>query len=253
MTPDLLILRFGELWLKGANRKDFIDALARRLRAGLKAQAPASELVVRHDRMEIRLAHGELTAALDLAKRTPGIVRVVCAHSVDRICATQAMAVELVGRALSSAPHAPGAAPSFRASRRPISALRCALLTNRLLAGAVMEQHPLPIDLRRATLTLGCEVAAHGTLVTQDEDGCGGLPVGSAGKTLLLLSGGIDSPVAGHQRSDAGVSWSRSTFTRRLCAPRNARQGRRAWDDPRSISGRHDAPQRLFYGYPEGD
>ena len=33
---------------------------------------------------------------------------------------------------------------------------------------------------------------------TDDYDGCGGLPVGSAGKTMLLLSGGIDSPVAGH-------------------------------------------------------
>ena len=202
MTPDLLILRFGELWLKGANRKDFIDALARRLRAGLKAQAPVSELVVRHDRMEIRLAHGEFAAALDLAKRTPGIVRVVCAHSVDRdLSVMQAMAVELVGRALSSAPHAPGAAPSFRvASRRTDKRFEVRSPDlNRLLAGAVMEQHPLPIDLRRATLTLGCEVAAHGTFLwTQDEDGCGGLPVGSAGKTLLLLSGGIDSPVAGH-------------------------------------------------------
>ena len=62
-----------------------LSARWRRLQAGLKAQAPASKLVVRHDRMEIRLAHGEFAAALDLAKRTPGIVRVVCAHSVDGI------------------------------------------------------------------------------------------------------------------------------------------------------------------------
>ena len=55
MNADLLILRFGELWLKGANRRDFVRALEQRLRAGLVRQAPQAKLVVRHDRMEIRL------------------------------------------------------------------------------------------------------------------------------------------------------------------------------------------------------
>ena len=61
-----------------------------------------------------------------------------------------------------------------------------------------MEQHPLPIDLRRHAHARLRGGSAWDVLWTQDEDGCGGLPVGSAGKTLLLLSGGIDSPVAGH-------------------------------------------------------
>ena len=75
----------------------------------------------------------------------------------------------------------------------------CIRDSSKLLAEAVLAEHPMPVDLRHATLTLGCEVAAHGSaLWTEDYPGCGGLPVGSAGKTLLLLSGGIDSPVAGH-------------------------------------------------------
>ena len=71
------------LWLKGANRKDFVYALAARLRAGLKVVSPESGVVVRHDRMAIRLAQDTYMAALDLARRTPGIARVVSAYRVD--------------------------------------------------------------------------------------------------------------------------------------------------------------------------
>jgi thiamine biosynthesis protein ThiI len=203
IKPEFLILRFGELWLKGANRKDFVRALARRLRAGLKVVAPTAELVVRHDRMEIRLGDEEPDAALALARRTPGLARVICAVAVARdLEAMKTLAPQLVAQARRKLTLAgEGETPSFRvASRR--SDKRFELRSpdlNRVLAEAVLSEHQLPVDLRRAQLTLGCEVAPHGcALWTDDYEGCGGLPVGSAGKTLLMLSGGIDSPVAGH-------------------------------------------------------
>ena len=77
--------------------------------------------------------------------------------------------------------------------------MRCVLRIQSNLGEDGFEPAAADGGLRKATLTLGCEIAAHGSFMwTQDEVGCGGLPVGSAGKTLLLLSGGIDSPVAGH-------------------------------------------------------
>ena len=202
MQPDLLILRYGELWLKGANRKDFVYALAARLRAGLKVVAAEAEVVVRHDRMEIRLGKDNHQAALDLARRTPGIMRVVCGHAVERdVEAMKTKALELIESALRSPPYVNQPAPTFRvASRRTDKRfeMRSPDL-NQILARTVLDHFPMTVDLRKATLTLGCEIAAHGTFVwTEDYPGCGGLPVGSAGKTLLLLSGGIDSPVAGH-------------------------------------------------------
>lgn len=199
MDVTLLILRYGELWLKGGNRKDFVRILARRLRAGLKTAAPETELVVRHDRMEMRLGPGDAKAAMALAKRTPGIARIVAAVPVERdLQAMKALGVKLVAQALASDPHK---TQSFRvASRR--SDKRFELRSpdlDRELAEAVLAEHKLPIDLRGAELTLGCEIAPHGcSMWVQDVPGCGGLPVGSAGKTMLLLSGGIDSPVAGH-------------------------------------------------------
>jgi thiamine biosynthesis protein ThiI len=199
MDVTLLILRYGELWLKGANRKDFVRALARRLRSGLKTVAPETELVVRHDRMELILGAGEGKAAMALAKRTPGIARIVAAVPVERdLQAMKALGIKLVAQALAAHPKA---APTFRvASRR--SDKRFELRSpdlNRELAEAVLAEHELPVDLRGAELTLGCEIAPHAcSMWVQDVQGCGGLPVGSAGKTMLLLSGGIDSPVAGH-------------------------------------------------------
>lgn len=202
MRPDLLILRYGELWLKGANRKDFVYALAARLRAGLKVVSPESELVVRHDRMEIRLAQDTYMAALDLARRTPGLARVVSAYRVERdVEAMKKKALELVEHALASPSQGHQQERTFRVACRRTDKrfeMRSPDL-NQILAMTVLSQHPMTVDLRKATLTLGCEIAAHGSFMwTQDEVGCGGLPVGSAGKTLLLLSGGIDSPVAGH-------------------------------------------------------
>ena len=202
MRPDLLILRYGELWLKGANRNDFVQALAKRLRAGLKVVSPESELVVRHDRMEIRLGQGSHLAVLELARRTPGIARVVCAHRVERdIEAMKIKAVELVQATLDLPPYLNQPLPTFRVATRRTDKrfeMRSPDL-NQILAMAVLSQRSMSVDLRKAQLTLGCEIASHGTFMwTHDDAGCGGLPVGSAGKTLLLLSGGIDSPVAGH-------------------------------------------------------
>ena len=202
MQPDLLILRYGELWLKGANRNDFVYALAARLRAGLKVVAPRAELVVRHDRLEIRLGKDNHTAALDLARRTPGIMRVVCGYTVDRnVEAMKTKAIELIESARRLPPFVNQPAPTFRVTSRRTDKrfdIRSPELSD-ILARAVLDHYPMSVDLRNATLTLGCEVAAHGTFMwTEDYPGCGGLPVGSAGKTLLLLSGGIDSPVAGH-------------------------------------------------------
>jgi len=194
MNPDLLILRYGELWLKGGNRKDFVRALGKRLRAGLKACAPEAELVIRHDRMEIR--GGDLPRARELALRTPGLARVVAAHRCEReMEAMGAMARRIVDERLAG-----GETPSFRVDSRRSD--KCFELSspqlNMALAAAVMAERPLPVDLKNAELTLGCEVASHGVYLWVDDDpGIGGLPVGSAGRTMLLLSGGIDSPVAG--------------------------------------------------------
>ena len=199
MKPELLILRFGELWLKGGNRKDFLRALARRLRTGLKVVAPTAELVVRHDRMEILLGDEAPDAALALARRTPGLARVICAVPVPRdLEAMKTLAPKLVAEARRKISFSGGSeTPSFRvASRR--SDKRFELRSpdlNRALAEAVLSEHELPVDLRNAQLTLGCEVAPHGCVLwTDDFEGCGGLPVGSAGKALLMLSGGDRFP-----------------------------------------------------------
>ena len=202
MRPDLLILRFGELWLKGGNRQDFVRTLAKRLRHALKAAAPDAEVAVRHDRIEIRLGDGPWIGALEVARRTPGIARVVCAHHVARdVDAMKAMAPRLVQAALESPVHRDDASSTFRvmARRNDKRFEMGSPELGRVLGEAVLAEYPMPVDLRRASLTLGCEVAPHGSVLwTEDYVGCGGLPVGSAGKTLLLLSGGIDSPVAGH-------------------------------------------------------
>ncbi|NLK14266.1 MAG: tRNA 4-thiouridine(8) synthase ThiI, partial [Spirochaetales bacterium] len=74
------------------------------------------------------------------------------------------------------------------------------------LAKTVHEVHPdLTVDVKNPDLVLYCEIRDKAYLYTTQKKGLGGLPVGSAGKGLLLLSGGLDSPVAGFLAAKRGV------------------------------------------------
>ena len=74
------------------------------------------------------------------------------------------------------------------------------------LADAVFSLYPdMTVDLKRPDHTLTCEIRNDVYLYTSEEKGEGGLPYATAGKGVLLLSGGIDSPVAGYMMAKRGM------------------------------------------------
>ena len=77
----------------------------------------------------------------------------------------------------------------------------------RELGGQILEAYPhLQVDVKHPDVTVMVEIREkHAFVHAGNEKGAGGLPVGSSGKALLLLSGGIDSPVAGYRMSRRGV------------------------------------------------
>jgi thiamine biosynthesis protein ThiI len=78
---------------------------------------------------------------------------------------------------------------------------------NRIIGGAILEKNPrLKVDLENPSFQLFIEVGAREAYIYHDHvAGPGGLPVGSSGRALLLLSGGIDSPVAGWMAMKRGL------------------------------------------------
>ena len=75
-----------------------------------------------------------------------------------------------------------------------------------ILADAVFSLFPdMTVDLKHPEHTLTCEIRNDVYLYTSEEKGEGGLPYATAGKGVLLLSGGIDSPVAGYMMAKRGM------------------------------------------------
>ncbi len=193
------ILRWGELFLKGRNRGVFEAALERNVRRALAGREDLS-LHREHGRILLAGAADEdlverLRWVFGLSSYSPGVF---CRRSPEDIRRT---AVELAEQ------DAIGAG-SFRisAKRADKSFEQTSAEIERAVGADVVAATGLAVDLERPQLEVGIEVGSRWTFVwTGREKGAGGLPVGTSGRALLLLSGGIDSPVAGHLLQKRGL------------------------------------------------
>jgi thiamine biosynthesis protein ThiI len=203
MKPDVVIARFGELTLKGRNRWRFEKRVLAQLRQ-LLGHLPRLQFVPEFGRIYVEL-NGEssetVAAALD---KVFGLYSYSSAYEAAldfetiRGRAAQLMK-ELVGT---------GGA-TFKVSVRrayrefPYDSLQM----NRLVGGYVLEQVPgLTVDVHRPDIELHIELReTRALLYSEIVEGTGGYPYGSNGKAVLMLSGGIDSPVAGWQAMRRGL------------------------------------------------
>jgi len=200
----LLLIRYGEIGLKGKNRHMFEDQLMRNVRAALGPGLPG-RVRRAYGRVFVELEDATHTQpALERLQRVFGIVAVSPAVRVplDFEEIRQA-AVELVRRQSMTGPL------RFRVeARRPNKAFpMTSQEINEQLGGYLLREFPqLKVDLTRPELVVSVEVRELGAyLYVEQVPGPGGLPVGVSSRALLLLSGGIDSPVAGWMAMKRGI------------------------------------------------
>ncbi|MEU7876907.1 tRNA uracil 4-sulfurtransferase ThiI [Microbispora bryophytorum] len=201
-----VLLKLGEVVLKGRNREIF----EMRLRANIKH-------ALKDHRVDIRQRHGvialflpsgtEVEEAEAVAARVadvPGIVLVHLAWRVPKDLDTiTKAAIELIRDSDEVARKARFAVRARRRDKR--FPLRSNEL-DRIVGGAINDTYGLPVDLSRPELTVHIEVDRdEAFLFTEGRPGQGGLPVGSSGRALALLSGGIDSPVAAYRMMRRGL------------------------------------------------
>src|SRR5690606_36150321 len=108
--------------------------------------------------------------------------------------------LEAIGAEAVAQARALPAGTSFKVetSRRDKSFLMSSQDVSREVGGRIAEETGLPVDVHRPDRVVRVEIGLERTFVTAEViPGPGGLPIGSAGNVCLLLSGGIDSPVAG--------------------------------------------------------
>jgi tRNA uracil 4-sulfurtransferase len=198
MDRRCVLLKFGELALKGRNRPLFVAALERNLRRMTRDLGP---LEVRH-RGGVFIVSGDMPqdALVERCLDLPGVSVVQPALRVERDATVAAdAAVELLR-------NRPGRTFAVRARRRdkrfPLRSIELA----RLLGDAVRVRLGLQVDLSNPDLELFVEVDHKELLISVERlRGAGGLPVGTSGRALVLLSGGLDSPVAAHRMMKRGL------------------------------------------------
>jgi thiamine biosynthesis protein ThiI len=199
----LLLLRYGEIALKGHNKGFFYDRLRQNVRQCLRANGIAGE--VRQSGQRIYVETDQVQAATEAVRRVFGVVWVSPVEEVPpQLDAISSQAASLAWREGLAAGH------SFRVDAR--RADKSFDLTSpeieRAVGAAVVEATGARVDLSHPTdLQIGVEVHPGRALVFgRTLSGPGGLPVGTQGRVVALLSNGIDSPVAAWLMMKRGCS-----------------------------------------------
>lgn len=202
MLYNELLIHFGELSTKGLNKKRFIQQLAKNIRHSLKAQALVG--TVQTDRDHLYILFDEPTDILpyiDILQRISGIQKITpvlrCELDIKKIKeAALTLAKEQEFETFKVAcRRANKAFPlvSFGVMREVGGFLLVSLKTKK-------------VDVHNPDLTLNIEIRDdYAYLSFVNYPGCGGYPLGTNGKVLHLLSGGIDSPVAAYLLLRRGI------------------------------------------------
>lgn len=193
MTERLCLVHYHEIGLKGKNRSTFENQLVTNLQRALKG------FEVRDVRrlsgyVVVEAKDGQATDQMrDAIRRVPGVARVSVAYKCGL---DEGEYIEAAKRALAEA----GDFATFKVHARRSSTTyeRHTLEMNQLVGSALCEAFPTKkVDVHTPDVTVVVHVVQGMTFVYADSvPGVGGLPVGTAGKVVTLLSSGIDSPVA---------------------------------------------------------
>ncbi len=207
---QVVLLRLGEVFLKGDNRPFFLSKLRRSVEHAMSGFASA-KLEVSHDRMRIWHQETDVSRLLDRLGKIFGLSSFSPALRVEPDLGVIAdKALELADRAIAQRQPRSFKVAAHRADKR---FAHTSPEIGRLVGERIFETKGLPVDLHHPDLLVEVDVTReHAFIWTERLPGAGGLPTGSSGRVTLLLSGGIDSPVAGWLLAKRGVKLSAVTF-----------------------------------------
>lgn len=192
MFERVALVHYHEIGLKGRNRSAFERKLKDNVRFALGDLAPRDVERVA-SRLIVPLAHESAAAALEVIARVPGVAYVADALVTSRDPGEMERAAVLAVR--SAAPDARTFA--IQARRSSTDHTESSLEMNVRIGAAVQRETGLAVNLSAPDVACRIEVVQGEVYVyARRLEGPGGLPVGTSGRVVALLSAGIDSPVA---------------------------------------------------------
>ena len=201
---EILLCKYGEIVLKGANRRYFEDSLCKTLRfrakhfGNFKIERSQSTLII-----EPLDEFADIDGMFETASKVFGIVGI----SRCAVCEKDMKAIEQTVK--DYVPQFLEGKKTFKVEAKR-SDKRFPLDSMQICAeagGYVLSACPhLRVDVRNPEVIVHVEIREFAAYIHAGQfKGAGGMPVGTNGKALLLLSGGIDSPVAGYMIAKRGV------------------------------------------------
>lgn len=237
----IILVRYTEIHLKGLNRPFFEKKLISNMKGALK-EIP-SKILHEQGRIYVRsIPEDQFEAALDRLTRVFGIHSISPAYVVDKewdnvvnTC-TELMAQEIERRGKAS----------FKvfARRSDKHYFMNSDGINREMGHLMLERFPeLHVDIHNPEISLCIEIRDSAYVYCREIPCANGMPVGSAGKATLLISGGIDSPVAGYMMAKRGLVLSAVHF---YSYPYTSERARDKVVELTKLLSRYAGPIRLF-------
>lgn len=212
MTFHAFLIKYGEIGIKGKNRHIFEDALVRQIRRALKEVDGSFHVHKAQGRIYVD-CEGEYDydETVESLKRVFGIVGICPVVHVEDQGFDQ-LAKDVVDYMDQMYPDK-NTTFKVNARRGRKSYEKNSMEINCDLGGAILDAFPeIRVDVHKPAIMLNVEVREKIYIYSDIIPGPGGMPVGTNGNAMLLLSGGIDSPVAGYMIAKRGVGLEATYF-----------------------------------------
>ena len=198
---DHIMVRFGELNTKGKNKKEFIKTLANNIKAALK-EWPNLTLENRYDHIYVGLNDTPYQEVMERLQEVSGI------HALSLVYRCEKDVNAMKENALALIREEEGKTFKVKVKRGDKTFPLISDEITRIVAGHILRNSPdLKVDVHNPDILLSIEVRQEASYIfTKTVLGAGGYPLGVGGKTMHMLSGGIDSPVAAYLMMRRGVS-----------------------------------------------
>ena len=194
----VIIIKYGELTTKGDNINYFIKALKDNIESSLEG----IDNSIKYDKGRMYVYTTDFDTALDKLKHTFGIHEINIGYEIETID------IEEIGtnilELLKDKEFNTFKVESKRSDKEyPLTSMEI----SRKLGGIILKNiDNIKVDVHNPEVLINVEVRFGKSLIYFDKvKGCGGYPVGTLGKGMLMLSGGIDSPVAGYLAMKRGI------------------------------------------------
>ncbi len=208
---EVILIKMGEIALKGLNRGSFEDILVKNIRWRLR---PFGKFEIQRSQSTITVR--PLSEDVDLDEVCEAVGKVFGIAAYSRALVTEKDFAVIRRDAVEYLRDAMEGIRTFKveAKRSDKSFPHKSPEISAELGGDLLEAYPhLKVDVRRPDMTVMVEIRDFAAYIHGPQvEGAGGMPVSSSGRAMLLVSGGIDSPVAGYMMARRGLKLSAMHF-----------------------------------------